>query len=290
VTIAESTRHRRVFLSYTHSDRDLAQRISDALDQSGIPGTSHIEVSAGEDFASKLGDVIGTNDFVVLLLSPAAFAINWVDAEGDRTLSGDLDQRGVELIPVLAVPTDLPPTLRDRTVVDLTSDVSAGVRQLVTQINATSRVDFSAMTPRAFEEFVADLLRAVGFNLAAGPYSDSTVDFRATYHRTDPFGLPETEVWFVEAKLYSHKRVSVEALRALAGAVALGSGATRGLLVTNTQLTSVAREFLHKLDQSRHVRLQVIDGVELRNLIRRYPAVAVRHFAHPTESGNNGDS
>jgi hypothetical protein len=40
-------------------------------------------------------------------------------------------------------------------------------------------------------------------------------------------------VWLVEAKLYAHERVSFPTIRQLAGALAVTSGATRGLLVTN---------------------------------------------------------
>lgn len=69
---------------------------------------------------------------------------------------------------MLAAPTDLPPVLRDLAVVDLTEDVSAGLQQLVEQIQATSQADFSAMSPSAFESLVADLLRAVGFRPGDG--------------------------------------------------------------------------------------------------------------------------
>lgn len=115
------------------------------------------------------------------------------------------------------------------------------------------------------------------------------VDLRVTYDRTDPFGLPETEVWLVGAKLYSHERVSVEALRSFAGALAVASGVTRGLLVTNAQLTSVAREYVEQLEGSTQVRLRVIDGVELRNLLRRFPAGAARDFGGMAASGPGPD-
>jgi restriction endonuclease Mrr len=192
----------------------------------------------------------------------------------------------------LVAPTDLPPDLRDRAVVDLTEDVDAGLRQLVEQIQATSRVDFSAMNPLTFENLVADLLRAVGFAIDEVRHRlDQGVDLRATYQRADPFGSPETEVWLVQAKLYAHSRVSVDAIRQLAGVLAIASGGTRGLLITNAQLTSVALDFLAELERSR-VRLRVLDGVELRRLLRQFPAVAARHFGNvaPTSRpGSDGD-
>lgn len=290
MTSAEPAVARRVFLSYAYDDHAFAQRISDAFAGSGVRTTHQVwEVSAGEDLTARLRETIRASDVVVVLLSPATAASPWASTEVEFTLSRDLDRRGAELIPVLVAPTDLPPALRDRAVVDLTEDFNAGVRQLVEQIQATSQVDFSAMSPRTFEYLVADLLRAVGFGLDEvrhGP--DSGVDLRATYQRTDPFGSPETEVWLVETKLYSHQRVSIEAIRQLAGIVSMAPSGTRGLLVTNAQLTSVAQEYVVELERRPHVRLRVLDGVELKQLLRQFPAVAARHFG--AETGPDGDS
>jgi hypothetical protein len=117
---------------------------------------------------------------------------------------------------------------------------------------------------------------------------DPGVDLRATYQRADPFGSPETEVWLVETKLYSHQRVSVEAIRQLAGFVSMAPSGTRGLLVTNAQLTSVAREYVVELERRPSARLRVLDGVDLKRLLRQFPAVAARHFG--AETGPDGDS
>jgi TIR domain/Restriction endonuclease len=290
VTTAEQAVAPRVFLSYAYNDHALAQRISDALARSGVRTSNQIwEISSGEDLTARLRDSIRASDVVIVLLSPAAAASPWVSTEIELALSRDLDRRGAELIPVLVAPTDLPPTLRNRAVVDLTEDVDAGVRQLVQQIQATSRVDFSAMSPRAFEDLVADLLRAVGFRLDEVRRGlDPGVDLRATFQRADPFGSLETEVWLVETKLYSHQRVSVEVIRQLAGFLSMAPSGTRGLLVTNAQLTSVAWEYVAELERRPHLRLRVLDGVELKRLVRQFPAVAARHFG--TETGPDGDS
>jgi TIR domain/Restriction endonuclease len=284
-----------VFLSYAHDTQTLAQRISNVLAQSGVRITNQVmTVSSGEDLTTRLRETIRASDIVIVLLSPAAAASRWVSTEIALALSSDLAKRGADLIPVLAAPTDLPPDLRGRAVVDLTEDFSAGLRQLVAQVKATSRVDFSAMSPVAFAHLVADLLLATGFDLHdVGHLPDQEVDLRATYQRTDPFGAPETEVWLVQAKLYAHQRVSVDVIRLLAGILAVASSGTRGLLVTNAQLTSVAREYLAQLERGPHVRLRVLDGLDLKRLLRQFPAVAARHFGGETAKsklGPDGDS
>jgi hypothetical protein len=295
VTSGEPAAARRVFLSYAHADQALAQRVSDALAESGVRTTDQIvQVSPGEDLAARLRETVRASDVVIALLSPAAAKSRWIGTEIELSLSSELARRGAEIIPVLVVPTDLPLELREQVVVDLTEDVNAGLRQLVAQVQATSRADFSAMNPIAFENFVADLLRASEFEIDdEHPRADRGADIRATYQHVDPFGLTETEVWLVQAKLYSHERVSVRAIRELAGTLATASGGTRGLLVTNAQLTSVAREYLAQLERGPHVRLRVLDGLELGRLLREFPEVAARHFGHETAEsrlGPDGDS
>jgi hypothetical protein len=268
-----------VFISYAQDDRGLAERIRDVLAQSGIDTTEDIwEVPGRRDWATMAEQAIKTSDVVVVLLSPAA-ASSWAGTEAELASSRDLDQRGAELIPVLAAPTELSNVVRTRVWIDLTKDFDSGVRTLTEQILAVSQVDFSRMSPRKFEDLVADLLQTVGFSLDETPRRpDAGVDLRTTYQRTDPFGFPETEVWLVETKLYAHHRVSVEAIRQLAALVALAPSGTRGLFVTNTQLTSVAREYVAELERRPDVRLRVLDGVQLKQLLRQFPVLVTRHF------------
>lgn len=284
---------RRVFLSFAHDDQALAQGIEEALAQSGVRTTSQVlQAAPGGDLTAGLRDMVRANDVVVLLLSPAEATLHQADDEIAVALSRDLARRGAELIPVLAVPTDPRPVLSSLAVVDLTDNAPAGLRQLVDQIQAVSRTDFSTLSPRTFENLVADLLQASGFVVdERRPYPDQGADLRATYQRFDPFGMPETEVWLVETKLYSSERVSVQTIRQLAGIIAMAPAGTRGLLVTNAQLTSVAQELVAELEQRTRIQLRVLDGVELRRLLRQFPAIAARYFGDSTaEPGSDGDS
>ena len=150
-----------------------------------------------------------------------------------------------------------------------------------------SRIDFTSMTPHGFTELVADLLRELDFEID-GRHGDAEIDLRATYHRADPFGSPEKQVWLVESKLYAHERVSVETIRQFAGVLSLAPAATQGLLVTNTQLTSVAEEYIDELNRT--VNLRVIDGMRLRRLLRELPAVAERHFDGDARVSSDADN
>lgn len=271
----------RLFINFTRGHRDVADTIDAALGRAGIGTATRWEISSPQDWGLVDEQALRAADALVVILPPAS-TTPWEDSEAEFALTRELDRRGVELIPVRATPVELSPVMRDRAAVDLTE--SSGINRLIAQIRTMSRIDFAAMNPPAFENLVADLLRALGFDDVR---SEPGVDLRATYRRTDPFGLPENQTWLVETKLYSHERVSVRVIQQLADALALAPNNTHGLLVTNAQLTSVAEEHITELDHT--VSLRILDGVRLRRLLREYPAVAARHFDDGTKvfSGAN---
>ncbi|WP_410634362.1 TIR domain-containing protein [Amycolatopsis sp. cmx-4-83] len=274
----------RVFLSYAREDRSHAQRLREALAEAGINVLEDTwELPGRHDWAAMVEQAIKTSDVVVLLLSPSATS-SWTGDEFELASSRDLDQRGADLIPVMTAPTEISSGFHARSWIDLTENFESGVETLVKQIKTASKVDFARLNPQRFENLVADLLRAVDFDVDDRLHQpDGGVDLRATFQRTDPFGLPETEVWLVQAKLYAHQRVSVKAIQNLASLVALAPSRTRGLLVTNTKLTSVAHDYITELERRPDVRLRVIDGGQLKQLLRRFPDVTSRYFGENTE-------
>jgi Holliday junction resolvase-like predicted endonuclease len=280
---------RRVFISYANDDSSIAMRIAKALSDAGIRVVNRTwEVSAGTDLVNLLHDSIRTSDVVVALISPASIRSRWVNEELRLAFSKDLDMRGAELIPVLVEPVETLPELPHDRVIDITADLPAGVRQIVADVSTVQKADFSKLDPRTFEGFVADLLSSVGFtsverNVPAEGRGGE-IDIHGIYERIDPFGRPETEHWIVEVKQYRHGRVSVNAIQQLAEHLLSAPSGSRGLLVTSTRLTSVAKEFINELEQNRQLRIQVIDGSDLTRLLRQHPAIADRYFGKGPEA------
>ncbi|MGA6165983.1 restriction endonuclease [Amycolatopsis magusensis] len=219
---------------------------------------------------------------VVALVTPASATSTWVSMEIKFALSEILDRRGAEVIPVLAAPTELPPELNDRVPVDLTANSAAGLQQLVDQIKATVRADFSTLGPREFEALVADLLDTMGFVLSPG--QEAGGDFVATYEATDPSGVLTTETWLVKAKLYRHQRFSVETIKKVVSR--LRSEEMGAPLVTSARLTSVAQEYIAEIAQQRHIRVRVLDGTELKQRLRQSPEVVATSRATTTGGGH----
>jgi tetratricopeptide (TPR) repeat protein len=130
-------------------------------------------------------------------------------------------------------------------------------------------VDLDSLTPRAFEGLVADLLTELGFEVELGA-SDRGVDLVATLTRADPFGMEERTVWLVEAKA-TRAPPGLRALHQLVGAMAANDHVDRGLFVTTTEMTSVAREWLAQSPLATRVR--VLEAPDLRNLLFRHPRI-----------------
>ena len=61
------------------------------------------------------------------------------------------------------------------------------------------------------------------------------------------------------------------------------AGSHRGLVITSSQLTSVASKFLEEITKKSGRELRVIDGTELRALLSRHPQLVERYFGKGTE-------
>jgi restriction system protein len=112
------------------------------------------------------------------------------------------------------------------------------------------------LTPRKFEELVAELFRAKGYEVELTPATrDGGFDMRA-FQR----GSVGTFLTLIECKRYGPKRpVSVDVVRGLYG-VTESKGATSGLIVTTSSFTKDAKSFQ---DQNKY-RIQLADQAELQ--------------------------
>lgn len=273
-------RRRQVFVSYAQADKDVARQVAETLRHAGLDvWIDAWELKAGDSIAQRIDESISSSDVLLVLLSPSAVASQWVQKELNTALSGELRDRAITVIPALLEDCELPPFLSDRQYLDLRHDRPAAIRRLIDQISSVPSLDFSKLDGRAFENMVGDLLGSLGFLVERTPLTrDGGYDFAASYRYHDPFGAEKTDAWLVEVKLYRDGRVSIDTLRQLIGALFMTSGNKKGLIVTDSRLTSVARTFLaESIDRSGY-QLRVIDGTELTSLLIQYPEVTRNYF------------
>ena len=163
-------------------------------------------------------------------------------------------------------------------------DFNKGLERLISQLRAVPDIDFSRIDGRTFERLVGDLLLELGFSIQQAPLTrDSGFDFIAAFSYRDPFGAKRQETWFVEVKLYREQRVSVSVLRQMLGYLMGSPHVGKGLVVTNSRLTSVARDFLSEASAKSGHELRVIDGTELTNLLSQHPELVERYFGRSAE-------
>lgn len=230
----------------------------------------------GQSFQSAIPEPIESSDVVVILLSRAALNAHWVDAETAMALSLESKRRDIDLVPVLLEPCDVPEGLRNRLTVDLSEDGALGVGRLITRLRGVHAIDFKALDSRLFERLVADVLGREGFALTSSSHGpDAGYDFAGSHG---------SERWVVEVKHYSQERISVSAIHQVMALLRRDDEAY-ALLVTSSQLTSVAQEYLEDTSRWAPARIRVIDGVELKQLIAKYPDLIDKYFASSRPGG-----
>ena len=104
---------------------------------------------------------------------------------------------------------------------------------------------------------------------------DLITDLAGRYQ--DAHGFADAMPYLVEIRFAKQGQSSVRTLHELASAAtSLGPG-IRGLLVTNSQLTSVAAKTLEDVNSER-IKVRVIDGPELKTLLLMQPDVINEFF------------
>lgn len=269
-----------VFISHAEADREVARRVAEGIQAAGVAvWIDQWGLRAGDSIASRIEQVLSASDIVLVLLSPRSAASGWLRSELDTALAQELRQRAVTVIPALVETCEIPPQLAGYSYVDLSSDFEAGMHLLIERLRVASNLDLLGMNEAALSSLVADLLTALGFSVdRQHGTTEREFDLSASLATRDAFGIPTREEWVVEVKAYGRGRVGVDTLYNVVERLAALPGPHKGLVVTNGQLTSVAREALVDLVARSHVEVRVMDGAELAQLLQRYPRIAERYF------------
>jgi restriction endonuclease Mrr len=152
-------------------------------------------------------------------------------------------------------------------------------------IGVVPEVDFKKLNPQKFESLVGELLWKTGFeNVQLMPqHHDTGVDLIAEYRRSDPFGAEIREVYLVQVKLYRQSRADLKFLNQSIAYLKSFPQADEILLVTNSQLTSAALEWLNSVKQKEKISVRVIDGTELKRLLLKHNDLVQKYFSADEE-------
>jgi hypothetical protein len=277
----DTTKQPQVFLSYATADTKIANQIEKKLVERGFGvWFDAYELQPGDSIADAIKEAISATDYLVVLLSPNSVNSRWMQNELSSVLGYDLAQRNITLLPVLIEDCEIPPLLASYQYLDLRADLEGGINRLVEQLDLIPELDFSKLELKGFESLVVDLLTELGFKfIEFGRFThDSGIDFTADYASLDPFGVNVIETWLIELKFYKQSRADFRSIRQLVSYLSRLSIRSKGVLITNSQLTSVTQDWLKSAETKNRIEIRVIDGTELKRLLLQRQDLVNKYF------------
>jgi hypothetical protein len=121
-----------VFISYSHKDSEVADRLALDLRESEVPATyDKWLLRVGDSIIEKIATAVSDSDSVIALLSSASVESNWVKKELSLAMTGELKTRNVKVLPAVLDDCELPPMLADKLYADFTRSYYHGLRKLL---------------------------------------------------------------------------------------------------------------------------------------------------------------
>jgi TIR domain len=121
-----------VFVSYSHGDAHIADRLVMDLRESEVPATyDKWLLRVGDSIIEKIADTVLDSDRIIALLSPTSVNSNWVKKELSFAMTGEIGRRDVKVLPALVEDCEVPAMLRDKLYADFRISYYQGLRQLL---------------------------------------------------------------------------------------------------------------------------------------------------------------
>lgn len=291
IAAEEKQRPNKVVLSYAAADRQIAQRILVELQKRQAQAWFEEYELLPDDSITTLAErKLGAGDYLVVLLSPDSVNSLWVQQELSNGLSSDLTSRDITLLPVLVADCEIPLSLTTYQYFDLRTGLDSKIALFAEQLSAVYIIDFSTLDEVTFEKLVIDLLARFRFEGINGKkrFADKVIDLVAEYPRIDPFGIEQKENWLVEIKFLPRARADLRSITQLVAYLSVVPKGYKGLLVTNGQLTSVARGWLESAEVKSRTEVRVIDGPELKRLLLQHKDLINKYFIEQAAQRVNG--
>ena len=121
-----------VFISYSHIDKEFAERLIATLIQRRVPiWIDSIEMNVGDSFLTKIQGALKDSDFLAIVLSPNSIASEWCTKELNAGLSRELSEKKVVVLPLLLEDCDIPMFLQDKKYADFRTDFDTGLEDFL---------------------------------------------------------------------------------------------------------------------------------------------------------------
>lgn len=161
----------RVFISYSHQDKQAVDLITERLNLAGHNvWVDQLKLKPGDNISRKIQDGIASADAFLVIVSANSLRSKWMLQEFSAIALSELSKRQPRIIPVLLDDSAVPSYLSNYLYLDLSRDLAGGLDQLVHSLEIVQRKESS--TPRRTIEQRTDSLSgqvlALGSALKSG--------------------------------------------------------------------------------------------------------------------------
>ncbi len=121
----------KIYISYSHKDRDAVERITSRLTQDGhdiwIDSQS---LAPGDVIEEKFVEGLAQSDVLIVVVSENSFRSKWVQREFSMLALNQISSRDKRIIPIKIDESEVPSYLADRYYLDLSLNFQAGLEKL----------------------------------------------------------------------------------------------------------------------------------------------------------------
>lgn len=267
-----------VFVSFTSKDREVAELLKEQLAHSSTKvKILDIEEQLIGGSLDWLLDEMYEGDSFLLILSQNSTSL-FEPSDKFAIKQGTFD-RGIILLPIRIDECEIPSILKDQEVIDIAGRRKEEFNKLIHIIGAVPNVDLTSVDPQRFEALVKDLLIKEGFTTSVDVVGgDVGYDLLVEYSNAGTLESEPVGVTAIQVKHYPKSKADLMALTQFAASLKRSANIRKGILVTNSSLTSTAREWLEHLNKAEEVSISVIEGVEFKELLLRHQDLIQKYF------------
>lgn len=124
-----------IFISYSHADSDFVDRLATQLVSHAVSvWVDRWEISVGDSLIDRVEDAIGGASALLVVLSTASVASNWVKKEVNAGLVRELEEKQVVVLPVLIEDCKVPMFLREKFFADFRTSFDHGLQRILESV------------------------------------------------------------------------------------------------------------------------------------------------------------
>ncbi len=121
-----------VFISYSHEDRDFADRLAMQLVQQGVRvWVDRWELAVGDSLTERIQAAIAGASALLVILSRASVVSEWCKRELTAGLVRELEEKRVVVLPIVTDDCEIPLFLRDKRYADFRTEPDKGLKDVL---------------------------------------------------------------------------------------------------------------------------------------------------------------